>query len=416
MKMNAFDVAAILVTLAAAFGYVNHRFLKLPPSSGILTVGLIGSGIVLAVDALFPQQQIRSALTGFLGEIDFQEALMHGMLCFLLFAGGLHVDLNDLFENKWTITALATFSVLLSTAVVGVLVYAILSWLGTPIPLMVCFVFGALISPTDPIAVLGILKQLHAPKTLEANIAGESLFNDGVGVVVFFALLSLTGLNPAGEAHVSANLAGLATFFLQEVAGGVLLGLGFGYVAYRALKSIDNAPLELMITLALVMFCYSMSFWIHVSGPIAVVVASLFIGNRGRQFAMSQTTIEHVDAFWSMADEILNAVLFLLLGLEVFAVRLLGHEIWACVLVIPIALLARWISVGVPIMGMRWFRSFDRGVVAIARWNFGGHGVVAAEISCERSAPELHLRRRLVHHPRARSDDATVTDALRYRT
>ena len=380
MNLNAFDVAAILVTLAAVFGYVNHRFVHLPPSSGILAVGLISSAFVFAVDAVLPHEHLRATLGLFLSQIDFQETLMRGMLCFLLFAGGLHVELNDLLENKWTIIALATFTVLLSSAIIGGLVYGMLSWLGSTTPLVICLVFGALISPTDPIAVLAILKQLRAPKTLEANIAGEALFNDGVGVVVFFGLLSISGLHPVGGAHVAASATGLTVFFLREVAGGVLLGWSLGYVAYHALKSIDNAPLELMITLALVMFCYSLSFWVRVSGPIAVVVASVFIGNRGRHFAMTKTTVEHVDAFWGMADEILNAVLFLLLGLEVFAVRLNSHEIVVCVLVIPIVLLARWISVAVPILGIGLRRSVHHRMIPILTWGGLRGGISVAMV------------------------------------
>ena len=319
--MNAFDTAAVLIAIAAVTGYVNYRVLKLSATTGTLAVALVSSLVVVAADAAFPSWRLQAALTGFLGEIDFNEALMHGMLCFLLFAGSLHIDLEGLLEHKWTIGALATVGLVLSTLAVGTLTWWVFWLLGVDVPFVVCLVFGALISPTDPIAVMGLLKELNAPSGLEAQIAGESLFNDGIAVVVFFALVSVAGLSGAGEMEsITVSAAGLTSFFLQEVLGGAALGLGFGYIGYRALKSIDDHALELLITLALVMFMYTLSFWIHVSGPIAVVLAGLLIGNPGRKFAMSQTTREHIDAFWQMVDEILNAVLFLLIGLEVFAV------------------------------------------------------------------------------------------------
>jgi CPA1 family monovalent cation:H+ antiporter len=242
--------------------------------------------------------------------------------------------------------------------------------MGLPQHLLVCLTFGALISPTDPIAVMGLLKQLRAPPSLEAQIGGDSLFNDGVGVVVFLALASMADLSAATNAEaVGVSLEALAMFALREVVGGVGLGLALGFVGYRALKSIDDHPLELLITLALVMFLYSLSFWIHVSGPIGVVVAGLLIGNPGRHFAMSERTREHVDAFWRMLDEILNAVLFLLLGLEVFAVDTWSVVLAPAVLAIPICLLARFVAVAVPVSAMRVRGSLRRGLIPILTWS-----------------------------------------------
>jgi CPA1 family monovalent cation:H+ antiporter len=411
--MNAFDIAAILITLAAIFEYINYRLLKLPSTIGIMSIALVSSIIMLLIDAVVPSWHLRETLAGFLVDIDFNEALMHGMLCFLLFAGALHVELDNLLSRKWTIGSLATIGVVLSTAVIGSMTWLLFSVLGMDVPFMVCLVFGAIISPTDPIAVLGLLKELKAPKTLEAKIAGESLFNDGVGVVVFLALVSVAGLSGGGhggggvehaaEAAVhaaeavstssSVDVVGIGILFIQEVVGGLLLGLGFGYVAYRALKSIDYHQLELLITLALVMFMYALSFWLHVSGPIAVVVAGLFIGNHGKRFAMSEGTASHVDAFWSMVDEIMNAVLFLLIGLEVFAIHMTGKGWIAAVAVVPIALLARLIAVSVPIAFLRRIREYPRGIVQILTWGGLRGGISVALVL---SLPEFEQKELLL--------------------
>lgn len=377
--MNGFDIAAILTAVAAAFGYVNHRLLRLPTTSGTLMVALVSSLMLVAADGMFPQLKLADTVGSFRAKIDFNETLMHGMLSFLLFAGALHVDLEGLLANKWTIGALATIGVVLSTAIVGVLTYWTFGLVGLSVPLFACLAFGALISPTDPVAVMGLLKELRAPKHLEAQIAGESLFNDGIGVVVFFALVSIAGLS-ASENQIAIGAAGLLTFFAREVAGGVALGLGLGYIGYRALKSINEHSLELLITLALAMFLYSLSFWIHVSGPIAVVVAGLLIGNPGRQRAMSDQTRDHVDAFWSMIDEILNALLFLLLGLEVLTVLRGAHIVGVSLLAIPIALLARLVSVAVPVAAMSVRGSFVTGIIPILTWSGLRGGISVAMV------------------------------------
>ena len=367
--MNAFDTAAVLIAIAALTGYINHRILKLSATTGTLAVALVSSLVIVAADAAVPAWGLQAVLTGFLSEIDFNEALMHGMLCFLLFAGALHIDLEGLLEHKWTIGALATVGVVLSTLIVGTLTWWAFGLMGVQIPFVVCLVFGSLIAPTDPIAVMGLLKELRAPRSLEAQIAGESLFNDGIAVVVFFALVSVAGLSAGADAEaITVSATGLAGFFVREVAGGALLGLGFGYVGYHALKSLNDHSLELLITLALVMFMYTVSFWIHVSGPIAVVLAGLLIGNPGRAFAMSHKTREHVDAFWQMVDEILNAVLFLLIGLEVFAVPTGTGTIAAGLLIVPIALVARVVSVSMPITAMSLVGPYRRGIVPILTW------------------------------------------------
>ena len=333
-------------------------------------VALVTSLVILALEAVIPAIELRPLVERFLGEIDFDRALMQGLLCFLLFAGALHVDLEGLLDHRWTIAALATLGVLISVTVVGLLTWLMFGLIGLHISLLVCLTFGALISPTDPIAVMGLLKELRGPKSLEAQIAGESLFNDGIGVVVFLALASMAQLLDAAPVEgASINVTALLGFVLREVIGGIALGLGLGYIAYRALKSLDDHPLELLITLALVMFLYALSFWIHVSGPIAVVVAGLLIGNPGRQFAMSANTREHVDAFWRMIDEILNAVLFLILGLEVLAVQDWPEVLLPAALVIPICLVARFVSVAVPVSALRMAGTLRGGLVPILTWS-----------------------------------------------
>lgn len=368
--VTVFDVAAILIAVAALSGYVNHRLLHLPPTTGTLLVALVSSLIVVGIEQAVPGVQLRPSVESFVGQIDFDQTLMHGLLCFLLFAGALHVDLEGLVSQRWAIGALSTVGVLLSTAVVGFLTWGVFALIGLPLNLLVCLTFGALISPTDPIAVMGLLKELHAPRSLEAQIAGESLFNDGVGVIVFLGLAALADVSSAATAAAPVTTTGaLALFAIREVVGGVALGLVLGYVGYRALKSIDEHSLELLITLALVMFLYSLSFWIHVSGPIGVVVAGLFIGNPGRKFAMSDRTREHVDAFWGMIDEILNAVLFLLLGLEVLAVQGWSEVLIPAILSIPICLFARFVSVGIPVAAMRVRGQLRRGLVPVLTWS-----------------------------------------------
>ena len=377
--MHPFDIAAVLIAISAVAGYVNHRLLKLPATSGTLVVALLSSFVVVATESVLPG--LRAGIGSFLGEIDFNQTLMHGMLCFLLFAGALHVDLEALLKNKWTIGILSTGGVLLSTVAIGVLTWWMFALLGMGIPLVACFIFGSIISPTDPIAVMGLLKELDAPPNLEAQIGGESLFNDGVSVVVFFALVAVAGLPSAtAPTEASTHATGLLVFFAREVGGGVALGLCLGYVAYRALLSIDDHPLELLITLAVAMFLYTVSFWIGVSGPIAVVVAGLLIGNPGHKFAMSERTQEHVEAFWNMTDEILNAVLFLLIGLEFLSVPTRPVVIVAALLTVPIALVARLASVAIPVSAMSIRSGFVRGMIPLLTWSGLRGGISVAMV------------------------------------
>ena len=366
---SIFNLAAIVVTLAAVFGYVNHRWLRLPQSIGLVLIALVASFGALALDALFPTLGLRATVRETLLQIEFHDTLMKGMLSFLLFAGALHVDLEALLSRKWAISMLATVGTLISTSVVGLAmfqVFRVIDLDGLAIALPYCFVFGALISPTDPIAVLSILKQVQVPASLEAKIAGESLFNDGVGVVVFTILVTIAA--GAGEHGGEFTGATVAVLFVQEAFGGAALGLVAGYLAYRAMQGIDEHTLEVMITLALVMATYAVASAIHVSGPIAMVIAGLFIGNHGTRFAMSEATRDHVDKFWSLLDEVLNSVLFLAIGFEVLALTFGAGIMLAMAIAIPVVLLARLVAVATPIglLGLR--REFTKGAIPVLTW------------------------------------------------
>ena len=358
--MRLFDIIAILISLSAVFSWVNHRFLKLPTSIGLMLIALLMS-VVLLLPLPFMEGFERDART-MLNSIDFDETLLHGMLSFLLFAGALHVNLDDLGQQKWAIGILATASVVGATFLIGGGAYFLFALLGIEVPLIYCLLFGALISPTDPIAVLGVLKSAGAPKSLETKITGESLFNDGVAVVVFLVLARIA----TGGGDVTA--ADVLSLFVKEALGGLLFGLAAGWMAFLMLKRVDNYQVEVLVTLALAAGGYAVAEHLHISAPIAVVVAGLLIGNHGRIAAMSAKTIEHLDTFWELVDEVLNAILFVLIGLEVLVISLSGHYLLAGIAIIPLVLLARLVSVGAPIGVMRRFRTFTPGVVTILTW------------------------------------------------
>jgi len=358
--MKLFHILALLVSISAAFSYLNYRFLKLPTTIGLMLIAMLFS---LGLNLLGPLSgAIEQEVESMLRSVDFDETLLHGMLSFLLFAGALHVNLNDLARQRGIIAVLATAGVIGATFIIGGLSWWAFKLVGLEIPFVYCLLFGALISPTDPIAVLGILKQAHAPKSLETKITGESLFNDGVAVVVFLVLARIA----TGGEDVSAGA--VLGLFVQETVGGVLFGLAAGSVAYWMLKSVDNYQVEVLITLALTTGGYALAEILHLSAPVAIVVAGLLIGNHGRVLAMSDRTREHLDTFWELVDEILNAVLFVLIGLEVLVLTFETEYLQASVLIIPIVLLARLVSVGLPIGLMRRFRSFSPHVVRILTW------------------------------------------------
>jgi CPA1 family monovalent cation:H+ antiporter len=362
---SIFNLIALLVTLAAVFGYVNHRWLRLPHTIGLVIIALGVSLVILAVDAVFPQLGLETSVRRTLIDIDFEDTLMKGVLSFLLFAGALHVDLDSLLSRRWVIGILATVGIVTSTLIVAALMFFGFGICGFEIPLAYCLVFGALISPTDPVAVMGILKEVKVPETLEAKIAGESLFNDGVGVVLFTVLVSVA---VGGSEHGEVNLWGAAELLAVEAIGGIILGLVAGFSAYRAMKTVDQHSLEVLITVSLVMATYALATRLHVSGPLAVVVAGLFIGNHGKRFAMSQTTRAHIETFWSMLDELLNSLLFLAIGFEVIAVTITGQIVGAGLIAIVVVLLARFVSVAVPITLLGLRQEFTKGAIPVLTW------------------------------------------------
>jgi CPA1 family monovalent cation:H+ antiporter len=358
--MKLFNILAILITLSALFAYVNDRFIKLPTTIGVMAISLVGS---LAIAFLGPLGfGLEEDAMELINSIDFDETLLHGMLSFLLFAGALHIDLERLGRQKWIISTLATASMIGSTFIIGTLAWLVLGWLDIGLPLMDCLLFGALISPTDPIAVLGILKKAGVPESLETKICGESLFNDGVAVVVFLVLLHITA---GGQEITLGSVVGL---FAKETVGGIFFGLIIGMVAYLMLKSIDNYHVEVLITLALVAGGFALADRLHLSGPIAIVVAGLLIGNHGRLLAMSDQTRENLDTFWELVDEVLNAVLFVLIGLEVLVLTINHEYLVASVIIIPLLLLSRLVSVAVPVTLLRRFRTFSPNVIKILTW------------------------------------------------
>ena len=358
--MHAFDVIAVLLTLSAVFGYVNFRYIKLPTTIGLMLLGLIFSLLIIVAGKFSPG--IADTASQFVSGIEFDEALLGIMLSYLLFAGALHVNLGDLASQKRVIAILATIGVVFSTLLTGSAAWLLLKAMGIAPDYIDCLLFGALISPTDPVAVLGILKKAGAPKSLETKITGESLFNDGVGVVVFLSLLAVA------TGQMQPTLENIATLFAQEILGGLLLGFTLGLIGFFMLKKIDNYQVEILITLALVTGGYSLANRLHISGPLAMVVAGLIIGNQARNLAMSGKTEKHLDTFWELIDEILNAMLFLLIGLEVLVLEFQTDYLIFGLLAIPLTLAVRVTAVTLPVMLLKNSRDFSPGVIRALTW------------------------------------------------
>lgn len=382
--LTLFEIAALLLALSAFFGWINHAFLHLPHTIGLVVMALVASLALLGLEYLFPTLGITDTLQRAIGQIDFYSTVMEGMLAFLLFAGALHVDFAFLRDKRWAIGLMATVGVLISTVIVGVGMWWLSAQLGHPVPLAWALVFGALISPTDPVAVLSLLKSVNVPQTLEAKITGESLFNDGVGVVVFTILLSVA---VGGGTHV--DLAHVGELFFLEAGGGALLGAVTGWLAYRAMARIDDYPVEILVSLGIVAATYAIALRLHLSGPIAVVITGLLLGNRGARIGMSEKTQSHLFGFWELVDEILNSVLFLLIGLEVLVLSIDPSAGWIALAAIPLVLAARLISVSVPILGLSFVQSFTKGAIPVLTWG-GLRGGISVALAL--SLPDIEFK------------------------
>jgi len=389
--LSFFSLVSILISLAAVLSYVNYRYIKLPTTVGVMLVALVGSLALILFGSYAGGLREQAAIL--VAQIDFNQVVLHGMLAFLLFAGSIHVDLEDLGREWLTISLLAIFGTLASTCIVGGATWLVLGWLGLPIPIVFALLFGALISPTDPIAVLGIMKSVGASRQLQAQMSGESLFNDGLGVVVFLILLELSGPGTSADGGAAAlssiSVGSVGMLLLKEVGGALVLALATGFVCYQMLKRVDNYQVEILLTLAQAMGVYALADALHLSAPIAVVVAGLFVGNRGRALAMTEKTREHVDAFWELVDEILNVVLFLLIGLELLVLEIEREWLAAGVLAIPIVLTARWLSVGGIVGPLGLVTRQSKGAVAILTWGGLRGGISVAMVL---SLPDSHSR------------------------
>ncbi len=361
--MNAFATIAILISLAALFGYLNSRFLKLPPTIGLMLLTLMVSLLLIALH--FLGLSMIAPVQRFLSGVDLNRVLLGGLLSYLLFSGSLDLCLDCLTEVRWQVFSLATISVLGSTIIVGFAMFGLTSLLGLNLPLGYCLLFGALISPTDPLAVIPIMRRARASKNLEVLITGESLFNDGFAVVVFVVLLMTVTGDHTGSIALHALIV-----FAREAIGGFVFGLAIGWIGYRILMTIDDYAIEIIITLALVSAGYAGALAMGISGPLAMVVAGIMIGNQGRARGMSPETVENLDKFWHMVDVILNAVLFVIIGLEVLVVieTFSWLRLVAGCAAIPIVLMARFASVGGPMLALKPRGSRARHALPLITW------------------------------------------------
>ena len=361
MFTEIYSILTFLVVLTAAFSYINVRFIKLPTTIGIMLISLICSLLIIWLGKYFPS--VSSHVTSLIGSVDFETILMRAMLSFLLFAGAIHIDIQKLRKEIVPIITYSTIGVLISTLFIGIVMYLVFQLFNMEVSFIYCLLFGSLISPTDPIAVLGILKRARIPSSLEIKISGESLFNDGVGVVVFISLLeiALTGTENHGVIQT-------AFLFLKEAGGGIAWGFLLGYGGYYLLKSIDHYQAEVLITIAVVMGGYLMARSLHISGPLAMVVAGIFIGNKVEREAMSDTTKDYVYKFWELIDEMLNALLFLLIGFEMIILSFDSRIILIGLIAIIVSLTGRYISVYIPTLFMSYRKTFERYMLPILTW------------------------------------------------
>ncbi len=369
--MDIYHIITVLIILAAAFGYINHKFIKLPDTIGIMLISLIASLVVIIIERTYPT--FFTAELNYIKTIDFNAIVLKVMLSFLLFAAAIHTNVKNLRKERTAIITFSTISTLISTFIVGALFYLITKAFGLQVNFLYCLLFGALISPTDPIAVIGILKKAKVPVSLETKISGESLFNDGVGVVIFitFYEIAKTGLK-------NFSALDIVWLFIKEAGGGLLLGWLLGYACFWLLKSINNYVVEVLITVAIVMGGYTLASLLHVSGPLAMVIAGLITGDKSLNHGVSDLTHEYLTKFWELIDELMNAVLFLLIGLEMLIVAFNLTFFWLGCISIIIVLLARFISVSLPIIILKNKRSFVKKEIPVLTWGALRGGISVA--------------------------------------
>jgi len=359
--MTTYHIISILILLTAIFAYVNDRWIKWPPTIGIMVIALLSSILIAIFGSLIPGFSSKALLL--VSNINFEQVLMKIMLAFLLFAGALHVDANELKKEFWPVMLMATIGTFISTFLVSVMAYYLFAAFGLQIPYIYCLLFGALISPTDPIAVMGILKQAGIPKTLEVKITGESLFNDGVGVVVFLTIFEV-----AVNGTTKFSIGDTALLFLKEAGGGLLFGAILGYVAHLLIKSIDNYRVEVLITLTVVMCGYSLADYLHLSGPLAIIIAGIIMGTKGKGEGLSEISRDYLGKFWDLTDEIFNAILFLLIGLEMLVIKVNPTIMIIGGIMVGVVLFARLLCVAMPVLFLKIWMKFEKNAILILTW------------------------------------------------
>jgi len=378
--MNLFNVITFLLVLASAFAYINTRFLKMPSAIGLMTLSLIFSTVLLLLNYVHPATLL--ATKNAVNQINFSDVVLNVMLSFLLFAGALHTDSTLMRKERRSILLFSFFSIMISALIIALLLFGVVSLFGYKFNFIYCLLFGVLISPTDPIAVLGILTKAHVPKRIEINIVGESLFNDGIGVVMFLIIMQVinTGIDQISFSQV-------LLLFVREAIGGLLFGFVLGYIAFYLLKSIDHYETEVMITIAMVMGGYYLATKLHVSGPLAMVVAGLFTESRIRNFAMSSTTGLYVDKFWEIVDVLMNAVLFVLIGLRLMVLDYENIYLFTGIIAIPIVLMARYASIRLPLLfSKKWVVLDKRGQLLMTWGGLRGGLAIAMALSISNDA------------------------------
>jgi len=359
--MATYHIISVLILLTAIFAYVNDRWIKWPPTIGIMVIALLSSILIAIFGSLIPGFSSKALLL--VSNISFEQVLMKIMLAFLLFAGALHVDANELKKEFWPVMLMATIGTFISTFLVSGMAYYLFAAFGLQIPYIYCLLFGALISPTDPIAVMGILKQAGIPKTLEVKITGESLFNDGVGVVVFLTIFEV-----AVNGTAKFSIGNTALLFLKEAGGGLLFGAILGYLAHLLIKTIDNYRVEVLITLTVVMCGYSLADYLHLSGPLAIIIAGIIMGTKGKDEGLSEISRDYLGKFWDLTDEIFNAILFLLIGLEMLVIKVNPTIMIIGGIMVAVVLLARLLCVAVPVLFLKIWMKFEKNAILILTW------------------------------------------------